>query len=1179
MQTVLGLIIHRETASKEGVKYLHKCNHTISYNAIRKQNEAWARMVSNKPYCASSFRKGVTTHSTIDNNDGKQETIDGTGTTHDTNITMFQLPTDDELLLPTIKEEDETPQTLLDSTEEENTVKPFHIGKLVSPPLIKADQCDDKDYELELCLKRDIAWSAAGSLIADSDTEQNYDPLGSWTAFMREVTQSSPIKFVQEYQPVLPHAPEYPICKKYLDGIIDIINDLELSHIYVHADELVYSKLCHILWKNPKLYKQVIVLMGGFHQLRVMQKILYKRYNFRQMQQICVEAEVIAKGSSDQAFEGRHYYRCLRVHKESFDALVQLRVENLTDNHRSTPPELMAKLQTLRKSPSSKSLKDVIECPSFETLYRRVLDFAEGTEEHLSIHYLQDVSLTLALVSAVREGNFERHLQAENKMVSLCYGLDHPNYARYGTYQHVYLRLLEAVNKKAYDELVVKGFGASQTGDPFSSVHGDLITEYFNRTTKGVSGPFRCGYSTNLDTVNRWVKTIHIHSKLKDEFRKVLRIKTSSKHKELTAGGKKIHQKHVSSIKARIQQLGIDPFAKGPPVSFSNGVEIQSDIVKDMLRAEEVGKMAKMKFIKERLVDGSKSFFEPIHQNNLKTGIKKKKKKQPATEVLKEEKQAFGVLVGKAISNKEAFSYPLTSLPLSIATCEGKLYQGDKHDLRNVLMNDSFSKTTIVPNNCAWLVDGMALIRKMKSAETYRHFTNSLIGYISSITENHGPKVVGLINDVYLAESTKESTRRGRGEAGANVRITSIDQKMLTGMRYKEFLHNSRNKESLISIIAGHLQTKDMKLPFPMIVNDKFKTVFIDSEVSQMPDCNHEEADYRIVYHALSCKENVVVVAKDTDILVLLVWAYVHFNVKYKWYFSFEKHEFSDVSVICDHYGVEVCENLLRFHAITGCDTASYMYRVTKVNVFNKIVQNPGKCHLLHALENNEPLCETDISDLKRFVQTVMYPGKQSESYIETRVRLYEQQQKKNSINLPPDPDSLLQDLKRKQLQLRVWRRLDEAWIEPADPLTYGWTIDNEGVLTPVWFTGKQFPPCLQGGKSKGMSSNISRRGKRVAQKPDEDFADGEMSDKESTKSKRRRKRSPAKDNEIIPEIEIVPSLETIQLEESAKEDDGVIDDESEVTLGEEQLLDEEWDLSELESSGDSGSDNEWTPL
>ena len=254
---------------------------------------------------------------------------------------------------------------------------------------------------------------------------------------MREVTHSNPIKIVQEYQPVLPYAPEYPICKKYLDGIIDIMNDLELSHIFVHADELVYSKLCNILWKNPELYKQVILLMGGFHQLRVMQKILHKRYNFRQMQQICVEADVIAKGSSDQAFEGRHCYRCLRVHKESFDALVQLRVESLTNNYKSISPDLLNCLKKLRQCPSAESLESVIECPDFDGLYCNVLAHSEGTEEHLTIKYLRDVSLLLALVSAVREGNFERHLQAENKMMNLCFAFDHPNYARYGTSQHV----------------------------------------------------------------------------------------------------------------------------------------------------------------------------------------------------------------------------------------------------------------------------------------------------------------------------------------------------------------------------------------------------------------------------------------------------------------------------------------------------------------------------------------------------------------------------------------------------------------------------------------------------------------------------------------------------------------------------------------------------------------------
>ena len=163
--------------------------------------------------------------------------------------------------------------------------------------------------------------------------------------------------------------------------------------MFVHSDELVYSKLCHILWKNPELYKQVILLMGGFHQLRVMQKILYKRYNCRQIQQICVEAEVIAKGSSDQAFEGRHYYRCLRVHKECFDALVQLRIERLTDNHRTTAPDLLVQLQTLRRFPSSANLDSVMKSIDFGSLCSNILNFGDGTEEHLTIKYLKYLTL------------------------------------------------------------------------------------------------------------------------------------------------------------------------------------------------------------------------------------------------------------------------------------------------------------------------------------------------------------------------------------------------------------------------------------------------------------------------------------------------------------------------------------------------------------------------------------------------------------------------------------------------------------------------------------------------------------------------------------------------------------------------------------------------------------------
>ena len=85
--------------------------------------------------------------------------------------------------------------------------------------------------------------------------------------------------------------------------------------------------------------------------------------------------------------------------------------------------------------------------------------------------------------------------------------------------------------------------GGSLTGDPFSSLHGDLHTELFNRERKSTCGS---GFSTSSDAVNNPVQTIHIHSELRVALRKMLRVKTSFKHKEMTTGGKKNHEKHVT---------------------------------------------------------------------------------------------------------------------------------------------------------------------------------------------------------------------------------------------------------------------------------------------------------------------------------------------------------------------------------------------------------------------------------------------------------------------------------------------------------------------------------------------------------------------------------------------------------------------------------------------------------
>ena len=73
---------------------------------------------------------------------------------------------------------------------------------------------------------------------------------------------------LNQYLPVIPEPPEYPVCKHFFDGPLLLMAELDISHIFAHADERVYARLAHILWKEPELYKNVVILMGGFRQLR-----------------------------------------------------------------------------------------------------------------------------------------------------------------------------------------------------------------------------------------------------------------------------------------------------------------------------------------------------------------------------------------------------------------------------------------------------------------------------------------------------------------------------------------------------------------------------------------------------------------------------------------------------------------------------------------------------------------------------------------------------------------------------------------------------------------------------------------------------------------------------------------------------------------------------------------------
>ncbi len=104
---------------------------------------------------------------------------------------------------------------------------------------------------------------------------------------------------------------------------------------------------------------------------------------------------------------------------------------------KTTQPFLKSCPQNLREHPSPETLITVSTSSAFEELFQ-IITSTNSPQQSMTVAYLRDISSLLAMVSAVRESSFERHLQAERAMLKQVFAFDHQNYARYMTYQHVF---------------------------------------------------------------------------------------------------------------------------------------------------------------------------------------------------------------------------------------------------------------------------------------------------------------------------------------------------------------------------------------------------------------------------------------------------------------------------------------------------------------------------------------------------------------------------------------------------------------------------------------------------------------------------------------------------------------------------------------------------------------------
>ena len=134
------------------------------------------------------------------------------------------------------------------------------------------------------------------------------------------------------------------------------------------------------------------------------------------------------------------------------------------------------------------------------------------------------------------------------------------------------------------------------------------------------------------------------------------------------------------------------------------------------------------------------------------------------------------------------------------------------------------------------------------------------------------------------------------------------------------------------------------------------------------------------------------------------------------------------------------------------------MRRLSKMH----LLQNVGKKHWL----------VSKVWQSKVIFLTILYSGKENETFVSTRRRLYKNQTYKSSSRLIPDTDSTDEPLKRADLQTFLGGQCMENIIEYPDPIDRGWQASAKG-LCPVWFGSEELPTLITD-KSQNMKTGRS---------------------------------------------------------------------------------------------------------
>ena len=539
-------------------------------------------------------------------------------------------------------------------------------------------------------------------------------------------------------------------------------------------------------------------------------------------------------------------------------------------------------------------------------------------------------------------------------------------------------------------------------------------------------------------------------------------------------------EKMVTKVIEVLQEEYINPFSllvdKEQLYNLSSGVPVSADLADEILNTRSIGMDISEKFTTERLLEsGTKKFHDPLPRNKIrafknisKTLVLKKCHKERAIEV---NRDILGLLVrlsvtsGLPVDFNKALEFPLSPIPLSIATPDRERRETAKSKLMEIIINTcrrppQSPKLVLMMNRqkpSALVVDLIAAIRTMvEIPDTYNELAWKLLGSLPK-----GYNRVDLVADTYREVSIKNGERQKRGTT-ARLMINSSSSKI--PRNFVTFMKNGENKTRLIELICQVIEENGDKalnlLKSKEIYFSKESCCLLINENGSQDvehlKSNQEEADTKVILHcldALKTPESTVVLRShsgDTDIMVLAVTLIREDCERLFLDYGSGKHR----KALClDEVTMSDKEKdaLLGFHAFTGNDYISAFFMKGKA-VCWKTMLTKGSFFQLFADFGGSTfeLEQQTLLLLEKFVCHLY--GYKCISLNTVRGKMFNkkvsQRKKAPDISLLPPCHSVFKLHAIRSLYVaKMWRSTPVALITMPEITHFGW--DNNGA--PIW--------------------------------------------------------------------------------------------------------------------------------